>query len=46
MMKNIINSKEIDISEEIPIELLQTGIKISEEEVKEHSYLTLEVICI
>lgn len=40
MMKG---EKDMEISEEIPVELLQKGIKISEKEVLEHSYLTLEV---
>jgi hypothetical protein len=30
-------------TEDIPIELLQTGIKISDKEAKEHGYLILEV---
>ncbi len=34
---------DLDISKEIPIELLQTGIKVTEKEVQDHSYLTLEV---
>lgn len=34
---------DLEISKEIPIELLQTGIKVSEKEVQEHCYLTLEV---
>jgi len=38
------NSNEEDtISEEIPIELLQKGVKISDKEVLEHDYLILEV---
>jgi len=42
-MEDIKENKDFGISEEIPIELLQTGIKISDKEVLEHSYLTLEV---
>jgi|LauGreDrversion4_2_1035121.scaffolds.fasta_scaffold200384_5 hypothetical protein len=37
-------SKELENTEDIPIELLQTGIHISEKEVLEHSYLILEVL--
>ncbi len=44
MDQNKSNEKDIEISEEIPIELLQKGIKISEQEVIEHNYLTIEVI--
>ena len=31
------------ITEDIPIELLQIGIKIADKEVKENGFLTLEV---
>lgn len=42
-MENI--KLEIDsvITEEIPIELLQSGVHISDQEVKDHNYLILEV---
>jgi len=45
-MINLENHKEkdIEIIEEIPIELLQQGINISQKEVLEHNYLILEVI--
>jgi hypothetical protein len=36
-------SKVMDNTEDIPIELLQSGIHISEKEVLEHNYLILEV---
>jgi hypothetical protein len=37
------SNEEETISEEIPIELLQKGLKISDKEVLEHDYLILEV---
>lgn len=36
-------NEEETISEEIPIELLQRGVKISDKEMLEHDYLILEV---
>jgi hypothetical protein len=40
MEKN--TDKEI-LSEDIPIELLQSGVKITEKEVKDHGYINLDV---
>ncbi len=39
---NIKTNKDLGITEDIPIELLQTGIHISDLEVLEHNYLILE----
>jgi hypothetical protein len=36
--------KDLEILEEIPVELLQKDITISDEEVSNHNKLTLEVI--
>ena len=46
MEENIQTFKDVGISEEIPVELLQTGIHISDKEVQEHSYLSLEELTI
>ena len=43
MEKNVEENKDFDISKEIPVELLQTGIKVTEKEVLEHNYLAIEV---
>ena len=37
------NTDKDILSEDIPIELLQSGLKITEKEVKDHRYLILEV---
>ncbi len=37
------SNEEETISEEIPVELLQKGVKISDKEVLEHDYLIVEV---
>lgn len=37
------SNNEENISEDIPIELLQRGVKISDKEVLKHDYFILEV---